>query len=69
MEARGCAWRCRSRSTNRSTGCHVPASGGEQQMLVEQNASRALQLARRGYVMASGKVTMSGDAQVLLQDP
>ena len=38
-------------------------------MLVEQNASRALQLARRGYVMASGEVTMSGDAQVLLQDP
>ena len=38
-------------------------------LLVEQNASRALQLARRGYVMESGEVTMSGDAQVLLNDP
>ena len=38
-------------------------------LLVEQNASRALQLASRGYVMESGEVTMSGDAQVLLNDP
>jgi len=38
-------------------------------LLVEQNASRALQLARRGYVMESGEVTMSGDAKALLNDP
>ena len=38
-------------------------------LLVEQNASRALQLAQRGYVMDSGEVTMSGDAQALLADP
>ncbi len=38
-------------------------------LLVEQNASRALQLATRGYVMDSGEVTMSGDAKVLLNDP
>ncbi len=38
-------------------------------LLVEQNASRALQLASRGYVMESGEVTMSGDAKVLLNDP
>ncbi|MEP7057232.1 MAG: ABC transporter ATP-binding protein [Caldimonas sp.] len=38
-------------------------------LLVEQNASRALQLASRGYVMDSGEVTMSGDAQQLLSDP
>jgi branched-chain amino acid transport system ATP-binding protein len=38
-------------------------------LLVEQNASRALQLASRGYVMESGEVTMSGDANVLLNDP
>ena len=38
-------------------------------LLVEQNASRALQLAQRGYVMDSGEVTMSGDAQALLNDP
>jgi branched-chain amino acid transport system ATP-binding protein len=37
-------------------------------LLVEQNASRALQLADRGYVMDSGEVTMSGDAQSLLND-
>ena len=38
-------------------------------LLVEQNASRALGLASRGYVMDSGEVTMSGDAKVLLDDP
>ncbi len=38
-------------------------------LLVEQNASRALQLASRGYVMDSGEVTMSGEAKALLADP
>ncbi len=38
-------------------------------LLVEQNASRALQLASRGYVMDSGEVTMDGDAKALLADP
>ena len=38
-------------------------------LLVEQNASRALELANRGYVMDSGEITMSGDAQALLSDP
>ncbi len=38
-------------------------------MLVEQNASRALGLANRGYVMDSGEITMQGDAKVLLKDP
>ena len=38
-------------------------------LLVEQNASRALDLANRGYVMDSGEVTMSGDAKALLNDP
>lgn len=38
-------------------------------LLVEQNASRALGLANRGYVMDSGEVTMTGDAKVLLDDP
>ena len=38
-------------------------------LLVEQNASRALQLASRGYVMDSGEVTMTGDAKQLLADP
>lgn len=38
-------------------------------LLIEQNASLALQLAKRGYVMDSGELTMSGDAQALLNDP
>ena len=38
-------------------------------LLVEQNASRALSLADRGYVMESGEVTMQGEAKVLLNDP
>jgi len=38
-------------------------------LLVEQNASRALGLANRGYVMESGEITMSGDAKTLLADP
>ena len=38
-------------------------------LLVEQNASRALGIADRGYVMESGAVTMNGDAKELLNDP
>ncbi|MES2414685.1 MAG: ABC transporter ATP-binding protein [Pseudomonadota bacterium] len=38
-------------------------------LLVEQNASRALGIADRGYVMESGIVTMNGDAKKLLDDP
>lgn len=38
-------------------------------LLVEQNASRALALASRGYVLDSGEVTMSGEARALLSDP
>ena len=38
-------------------------------LLVEQNASRALSVANRAYVMESGLITMSGDAKELLKDP
>jgi branched-chain amino acid transport system ATP-binding protein len=38
-------------------------------LLVEQNASRALQIANRAYVMESGLITMSGDARQMLSDP
>ena len=37
-------------------------------LLVEQNASRALGIADRGYVMESGIVTMNGEAKALLND-
>jgi len=38
-------------------------------LLVEQNASRALEVADRGYVMESGVISMSGDAKDMLNDP
>ena len=38
-------------------------------VLVEQNASRALAIADRGYVMESGLITMTGPGQQLLNDP
>jgi branched-chain amino acid transport system ATP-binding protein len=44
-------------------------SRGTTVLLVEQNASRALGLANRGYVMESGEITMTGEAKSLLADP
>ena len=38
-------------------------------VLVEQNANLALHAADRGYVMDSGNMIMSGNADVLLSDP
>ena len=38
-------------------------------LLVEQNASRALAIANRGYVMESGLISMTGPGHELLQDP
>lgn len=38
-------------------------------VLVEQNASRALAIASRGYVMESGLITMTGKGKDLLSDP
>ena len=42
---------------------------GVTMLLVEQNASRALSIADRGYVMESGLVTMTGEARKMLSDP
>ena len=42
---------------------------GMTMLLVEQNATQALMLADRAYVMESGLVTLSGHAQDLLHDP
>ena len=38
-------------------------------LLVEQNATRALEIAQRGYVMDSGEITVHGAAADLLNDP
>jgi branched-chain amino acid transport system ATP-binding protein len=38
-------------------------------LLVEQNASRALQIADRAYVMESGLITLQGQAHEMLHDP
>jgi branched-chain amino acid transport system ATP-binding protein len=45
------------------------SSRGVTVLLVEQNASRALGIADRGYVMESGLVTTNGEAKELLSDP
>lgn len=38
-------------------------------LVVEQNARKALQVAHRGYVLQTGNITISGNAQDLLADP
>jgi branched-chain amino acid transport system ATP-binding protein len=38
-------------------------------LLSEQNAYKSLKCAHRGYVLETGKVTLSGSAQQLLNDP
>jgi branched-chain amino acid transport system ATP-binding protein len=38
-------------------------------LLVEQNAGAALAIADRGYVIETGRITVSGDATMLLADP
>jgi len=45
------------------------AAKGVTVLLVEQNASRALAICHRGYVMESGLITLTGDANTLLHDP
>lgn len=45
------------------------SSQGVTILLVEQNASRALQIADRGYVMESGLITLTGNAHDMLHDP
>jgi branched-chain amino acid transport system ATP-binding protein len=45
------------------------AAMGVTVLLVEQNASRALKIAQRAYVMESGQISMQGQAQDLLHDP
>ena len=37
-------------------------------LLVEQNAKKALSIANRAYVLETGKIVLSGDAKVLMND-
>jgi branched-chain amino acid transport system ATP-binding protein len=46
---------------------HGPA--GTTIFMVEQNASLALQIAHRGYVLQTGRIVLTGAAQDLLNDP
>ena len=48
---------------------HDIAAQGVTILLVEQNARAALELARRGYVMESGAITLSGEERALLDNP
>ena len=44
----------------------INARDGVAVFLVEQNAYHALRLAHRGYVMANGKIVLSGSGKELL---
>jgi len=44
-------------------------SAGASVLLIEQNARAALKVAHRGYVLDSGRVTLSGTAAELARDP
>ena len=46
----------------------VVSEGGTTVLLVEQNAKKALSIADRAYVLETGKITMSGKAEDLLND-
>ncbi|MCJ9713909.1 ATP-binding cassette domain-containing protein, partial [Bordetella hinzii] len=43
--------------------------GGTSVLIAEQNASQALRIAQRGYVLREGRIVLSGQAQALSQDP
>ncbi len=44
------------------------SAGGTTVLLVEQNAKKALSIADRAYVLETGKIVLSGDAKVLMND-
>jgi len=48
---------------------NLNAEHGTTILLVEQNAQAALQVANRAYVLETGRITISGDAQEMLHDP
>ncbi|MBP3350991.1 MAG: ABC transporter ATP-binding protein [Lachnospiraceae bacterium] len=44
------------------------SAGGTTVLLVEQNAKKALSIADRAYVLETGKIVLSGDAKILMND-
>jgi ABC-type branched-subunit amino acid transport system ATPase component len=48
---------------------HINRDGGPAILIVEQNAQLSLQMAHRGYVLASGENRFEGTGQDLLNDP
>jgi branched-chain amino acid transport system ATP-binding protein len=47
----------------------INVTGGTTILLVEQNASMALAISHRGYVMETGRIVLQGSAPDLLQNP
>lgn len=47
---------------------HEVSASGTTVLLVEQNAKKALSIADRAYVLETGKISLSGDAEVLMHD-
>ena len=47
----------------------INTSGGTTILLVEQNATMALVVSHRGYVMETGRIVLQGPAKDLLQNP
>jgi ABC-type branched-subunit amino acid transport system ATPase component len=48
---------------------HINRNNGPAILIVEQNAKLSLQMAHRGYVLASGENRFEGTGQALLDDP
>jgi ABC-type branched-subunit amino acid transport system ATPase component len=48
---------------------HINRNSGPAILIVEQNAKLSLQMAHRGYVLASGENRFEGTGQALLDDP
>ena len=44
------------------------SAGGTTVLLVEQNAKKALAIADRAYVLETGKIVLSGDAEEMLNN-
>lgn len=44
------------------------SASGTTVLLVEQNAKKALSIANRAYVLETGKIVLSGDAEILMND-